>query len=237
MENFAAESERIRRVYENRTAKIFKNKYSWKKADAHYMTYRKATSWSCAFKSVGIDDLTKLEILDIGCGTGSWLRMLLEWDADKNRLHGIDLLEDKIKSAKVLSPCDIDFKVNSNWQIPYQDNTMDLCAASTVFSSILEDTYATRLAHEIKRVTKKSGWIMIFDFAISDPKNPNTTGISTKKIQALFSGFSLLHTYRLILAPPILRRLPRSLLWIGLLLETIFPFLCTHRLYLLHRTD
>ena len=88
-------------------------------------------------KQAGFSDIATIEVLDVGCYTGQWLRMLLEWGANPSKLHGVDLLEESIAKAKVLSPAGVDFRVSNGWPLPYQDASMDVCAASTVFSSIL----------------------------------------------------------------------------------------------------
>ena len=85
----------------------------------------------------GITDLSHIEVLDIGCGSGGWLRTLLEWGARPEHLHRIDLLEDRIEKARALG-MGIDFQVASGYEIPFADGSMDLVSAHTVFSSILD---------------------------------------------------------------------------------------------------
>ena len=79
---------------------------------------------------------------------------------------------------------------------------------------------------------RPNGWVMIFDYAISDPRNSDTVGIRQSEIGRLFANMKLVKTYRLILAPPLLRKIPRDLLWVAHAVETMLPLLCTHRLYL-----
>ena len=74
---------------------------------------------------------------------------------------------------------------------------------------------------------------MIFDYAISDPRNRDTVGIGRREIRRLFANMSLVKAYWLILAPPVLRSLPPTLLWVAHAVETMLPLLCTHRLYCL----
>lgn len=226
---------RIRKAYSRRDANGKHELYAWRRDDVVYMRYRQRASWGSALKKVGFDHLADLEILDVGCGSGWWLRMLSEWGADPSRLHGVDLLEDRIDKAKVLSPPGMDLRVSNSWPLPYQDAAMDICGASTVFSSILDSSARLALAKEMCRVLRPRGWIMIFDYVVSDPSNPETIGIGRGEIQRIFSGLKFAYTARLILAPPLLRRLPRYLLWVALCLETFIPFLCTHRLYLLRK--
>ena len=226
---------RIVETYAQRDANGKTSLYAWHRQDVPYMRYRQAAAWASALKKVGLVDLAGLKILDIGCGSGWWLRMLSEWGANPSCLHGVDLLEDRIEKAKTLSPPEMDFQVNNSWPLPYPDASMDVCAASTVFSSILDSSARLALALEMRRVLKHDGWIMIFDYAVSDPHNQDTIEIGRGEIKRLFSELKFAHTTRLILAPPLLRRLPRYLLWVGLCLETCIPFLCTHRLYLLRK--
>ena len=186
-----------------------------------------------ALLKAGFKELVDLEILDVGCGSAGWLRMLMEWGAAPSRLHGVDLLKDRISKAKSLSPTDMDLRAGSAWPLVFSDSSMDLCAASTVFSSILDEEGRKSLAHEMIRVVRPKGWVTIFDYAVSDPRNPDTIGINRREIQTLFPKLSIRKTYCLLLAPPILRKIPRNLLWLAHALEIFIPFLCTHRLYML----
>lgn len=235
MKRFNNEELRIKEAYVRRNAQKKHNLYSWRHIDANYTSYRINSTWSQAFLKAGFSDLAQLEILDVGCGSASWLRMLVEWGATPDKLHGIDLLKDRINKAKSLSPSDMDLRTESAWPLEFSDNSIDLCSASTVFSSIIDKEGRESLAHEMARVVKPKGYVLIFDYAISNPRNPDTLGIDRNEIRKLFSKQSLQRTYRLILAPPILRKMPGSLLWLAYALEIIFPFLCTHRLYLLKK--
>ena len=227
------ESLRILKTYGQRDARGKAALYAWDQKDFPYIRYRQTAEWAAAFKKIGLVDLAGLEILDVGCGSGWWLRMLSEWGGTTSHLHGVDLLEDRIDKAKALSPPEMDFRVSNSWPLPYSDGSMDICAASTVFSSILASSARLALAQEMGRVLRIGGWIMVFDYAVSDPRNPDTIGIGRSEIQRLFSELEFAHTKRLILAPPLLRRLPRYLLWLANGIEICMPFLCTHRLYLL----
>jgi ubiquinone/menaquinone biosynthesis C-methylase UbiE len=229
------EEERIRATYALRDASCKMLFYAWHRNEFTYSSYRQSFAWARALSRAGFGDLSDIEVLDVGCGNGCWLRMLLEWGAIPSRLHGVDLLKDRIKRARKLSPPDIDFRVNNGWPLPFIDSSMDLCTASTVFSSILDEGARQTLAQEMSRVRKPKGWIMIFDYVISEPRNPDTIGIDRHEIQKLFYQLDLIKIYKLILAPPLLRRFPRNLLWLAHALETFFPFLCTHRLYVLKK--
>ena len=224
---------RINAAYQKRDNLGKHSSYAWHKLDVAYISYRMRTSWACALKKAGFDDLTMVDMLDVGCGSGVWLRIMVEWGADPKRLHGVDILNDRITKAKSISASGIDFQVSNSWPLPYAKRSMDLVVASTIFSSILDRMAREQLANEMKRVLRKSGWLMIFDFAISDPRNSDTIGVDGREINKLFSGLSLVKTYRLILAPPVLRLFPASFFWMCHFFETVLPFLCTHRLYML----
>ena len=229
------EESRIQSVYAKRDAENKDILYSWKSADAIYIDYRKRVTWSLAFLKAGLNDLVDLEILDVGCGSGGWLRMLLEWGATPKRLHGIDLLEDRISRAKALSQINLDFRLGNSCQLPWPDCSIDLCGASTVFSSVIDGRVRSAIASECSRVLKPGGWMMVFDFAISDPRNPDTVGVGRKAIIKLFPKLRIFNVLRLIFCPPILRVIPHQLFFLAHFLEIIFPLICTHRLYLLRK--
>jgi hypothetical protein len=79
----------------------------------------------------------------------------------------------------------------------------------------------------MERVVRSDGMIVIFDFRISSPRNPDTTGIRRGEVQRLFSNFTV-KSRSLILAPPLQRPLAKLSPWLALTIETFIPFLRTH---------
>ncbi len=235
LSKMSQEERRIRQVYAKRDASGKPALYHWQRQDTLYLIYRSRAVLARAFQCLGINDLAPLHILDVGCGSGGWLRLLVEWGASPERLHGIDLLPDRIVRAQALSPVSIDWRVGNALGLDYAGATMDLCAANTVFSSILDPAARLALAQEMTRVVRPGGYIMIFDYVISSPFNTDTVGIRQKEIERLFPGLLRRHRFKLIFPPPLLRLLPRGLLWLAHLCEVILPFLCTHRLFVLQK--
>jgi len=233
MHDHQDETARIRKTYAKRDQAGKPALYTWCKKDTMLTQYRIRTVTAGLFAKNGMEDLSKTEVLDIGCGTGGWLRTLVEWGADPKHLHGIELLEDRIEQARHVNK-DIDFQVSSGWPIDFPDASMDLVSAHTVFSSILAPEARRDLASEMTRILKTEGVVFIFDFRISHPRNPDTIGIGKKEIQRLFPDLTVT-SRSLLLAPPLARRIaPISSLAVQLL-EGIFPFLRSHAVYLLRK--
>jgi ubiquinone/menaquinone biosynthesis C-methylase UbiE len=228
-----AEEKRIRQVYAGRDASGKPDLYAWYKLDALFNQCRFRTVAVSLMSSQGIRDLSQLEVLDIGCGTGMWLRTLLEWGADDRRLHGIDLLEDRIHRAKVLCP-GVDFHIASGYHIPFLSHSMDLISAHTVFSSIIRPDLRGTLAAEILRVLKPDGMILIYDYRISDPRNADTVGIRRAEVRRLFPNTSI-QFRSLTLAPPISRIVAPVFPLLAHILESWFPFLRTHAFHLIRQ--
>jgi len=229
------EEERIRSVYAHRDLSGKAAFYTWWNPDVLLNLYWFHSAVAACIRRAGIDDLTKLRILDVGCGSGGWLRQLMAWGASAQNLHGIDLLPDRIDGARQLAP-GIDYRVGSGWQLPFHDAVMDVVTANTVFSSIINADARQRLACEMARVLAASGHILIFDFRISHPRNRDVTGIRKSEISRLFPGF-LRYSRSLELAPPIARRVVPVAPALAVALESFCPFLRTHAIHLLQRPD
>jgi len=229
-EKVAMEEKCIREVYARRDLSGKKRLYDAARPDALYIQRRCQQAWQRAITEAGLMPLDKCEVLDLGCGHGGWLRMLHEWGADPARLHGVDLLADRIEQARFLSPPEFDLRLGNGLRLDYPDRSFDFCAASTVFSSILDKDVQLAVAEELTRVLRPGGWLMLFDYAISDPRNPDTIGISLRRLKAIFRGMNLASVDKLLLPAPVLRRLPASLLNVVQAFEVIGLF-CTHRLH------
>ena len=227
------EESRIRTVYSQRDLTGKRLLYRWHREEVLFNIYRFRTVVASMLARSAYLDLSEIEALDVGCGTGSWLRTLVEWGASPEHLHGIDLLQERIDSARSIIP-QIDFQLASGYDIPFPNDSMDLISAHTVFSSILNADARRALAQEMNRVLTDSGIVLIYDYRVSDPRNPDTIGIRRAEIQRLFPGFNL-QFRSLTLAPPLARRLAPFSPLLAHMMEVWLPFLRTHAIYLLRQ--
>ncbi len=209
--------------------------YTWSRPEVRFDDYRFQAKVCQLLKNINFSDFSSVEMLDVGCGSGAWLRQVLEWGGNPKMLHGIDILEDRIGLAKSLSP-HLDFQVCDGLSIPFGEKSMSMVTANTVFSSIRSSDLRTTLANEMIRVLKNDGIILVSDFRISHPLNKNTIGINLSEIKRLFPNFRIRWS-SLTLAPPLSRCLaPFSPLLVHVL-EVFFPLLRTHGVFLVSIED
>jgi len=183
----------------------------------------------------GFTDLAERAVLDIGCGSGSQLRRLLDYGAVPEHLTGVDLLPERIERARHLNPA-IHWVCGSAHELPFADAHFDLVTTYTMFSSILDEPLRRRIAAEMWRVLKPGGMVIVYDFAYDNPRNPVVRGITRRHIRALFAApDARFDIRRVTLAPPLARRIaPRSRL-LALALEDL-KLLNTHLLAGIART-
>ena len=223
---------RIRDAYARRDSSGKAKLYAWNLPEVLLTQYRFRAAMAKALSDAGYTDLSLRQCLDVGCGTGAWLRTLMEWGGDPGRLHGVDLLPDRIAKARTLEPR-IDFRTTDGGGLPFEDGSVDLITANTVFSSILDPEARMDLARDMIRLIRARGLILIYDFRVSDPRNPDTVGIGRREIRRLFPHFDYIR-YSVTLAPPLQRPVARVSPVLAHLMETMFPFLRTHAVHSLH---
>lgn len=178
----------------------------------------------------GYDRLAPLEILEFGCGEGDGFGRWLEWGADRQRLHGIDLRRDAVEVAS--ARFGVDVRMGCGSALPWSDSTFDLVAAQTVFSSIEVEELRRRCALEISRTLRPGGAVLWYDTARSNPARPDMPCFSEREIRGLFPSFSL-RSRAVTVRPPWARRVPRA--WLELIYEgwSRLPGVRSHRLVLL----
>ncbi len=231
-----SEEERIRQTYAERALAGRGRLYHWSRADVHLNVWGRDHAIAALLAADGLCDLTGCEILDVGCGYGTWLRRLADWGADPTRLHGVDLVGERIEQARRLSPAGVDLRVDSGYGLPYGDASMDLVAAQTVFSSILDAARRGELAAELRRVTRPGGRVLIYDFRYDNPRNRDVRALRASDLRRLFPGWRL-RRRTLTLLPPLARRLAAWAPALAVLLERGMPPLRSHLCALLRRPE
>lgn len=105
------------------------------------------------------------KILDIGCGTGSFVRAVRDLVQEA---HGVDLSQGMITHASKRSESDakIQFKKIDGPVLPYPDNSFDVVTSVLSFRYLDWDP----IIHEILRVLKPGGRIMIIDMVAAPVK-------------------------------------------------------------------
>jgi ubiquinone/menaquinone biosynthesis C-methylase UbiE len=101
-----------------------------------------------------------MAILDVGCGTGSYLEFYKRFQCD---LFGIDPSPAMLEIAKERLGEEANLYHGGADDMPYPDNSFDLIVSMLVLHEI---DHVVRLAviDEIKRVLKPSGKILLIDF-------------------------------------------------------------------------
>jgi ubiquinone/menaquinone biosynthesis C-methylase UbiE len=129
------ELERIKKAYEKRKIEQKDKVYSYFNKGSLYIIHQREKALLDILNKFNYSDLTNKRILDIGCGTGGTLRRFIDYGAKPENLYGIDLLKDRIESAKQLHP-KINFTCGDASNLLYPDKYFDIVLQFTVFTSI-----------------------------------------------------------------------------------------------------
>jgi len=225
-ESAGVEEARIRTAYAKRQRDDVR--YSWFSPGYLFMMQERERRLLTLLRRHGFTFLDTYKILEIGCGTGYWLREFIKWGARPENIIGVDLLSDRVTEAKTLCPEAVQVQCGSAATLTFPGATFDLVLQSTVFSSVLDSRMQRQMASEMLRVVKSDGLILWYDYHVNNPWNADVRGVARRAIHQLFPGCRI-QLQRLTLAPPLLRLLaPYS--WLACYLLGKVPWFCTHYL-------
>jgi ubiquinone/menaquinone biosynthesis C-methylase UbiE len=227
------ELERIRNVYRQRNDAGVVGRYSPFARGELYMLQRREEAILRLLTQHGIADLKNLKILEVGCGRASRLLDWVRWGAMPGSLHGIDLMEEFIREGRLTAPS-LRLAVGSAGALPYGDGSFDIVVQWTVFSSILSPSLKAAAAHEMSRVTSRTGVMIWYDFRYPSPTNANVRQIGKAELRELFPEWDI-DLRSITLLPPVTRWLARRSFAACRLLEAAFPALRSHYVALLRR--
>lgn len=164
-------------------------------------------------------------ILEIGCGSGHWLREFIQWGALPTDLTGIDLRPEALSLASRSCPQGVMLRCMEGCLLEFDDETFDIVLQSMVFTSVLDEEVRQQMAHEMLRVMKKDGLIIWYDFFFANPWNPDVRAVRKAEIKQLFPR-CLVELERVSLILPVVKRLA-PLSWWGCYLLSKLRFFNT----------
>jgi SAM-dependent methyltransferase len=218
------EVEDIKARYRRRTGAA--GLYSHLRPEVVASTQERMRAVTTLLRARGTGDLSRLRILDIGCGTGRNLLEMLLFGAAPENLVGNDLQADRLARARHVLPPAVQLLPGDATELRLDAESFDIVHQSVVFSSILDDTLQQRLAECMWRWVRPGGGVLWYDFVYNNPVNPDVRGVPLRRVKELFPGGVTRHRW-VTLAPPISRRVVR----IHESLYAVFnvlPFLRTH---------
>lgn len=221
-----SEAERVRSVYKRREQQGLDSRYAyWQPANLFIYQARERALLALLARA-GFLPLGSRQVLELGCGDGGVLRELLRYGGHAENLHGIDLISERIESARHTLP-QADLHTGDAQELSYEDASFDLQLCFTLLSSVVDDSVRKRIAAEMLRVARPGGLIMVYDFW-TNPLNRHARPLRRADLRSLFPGRPI-EFRRTTLAPPLLRvlmRLPGG--WLASSLLQVIPFLTTH---------
>ena len=201
------EVEKIADRYERRKA-IVGDRYARFNPEVIAGTQERQRALVSLLKAQGISGLAGVDVLEIGCGSGSNLQELLLLGAEPEYLVGNELLPERAAQARRMLPQAVRIFPGDASLLPFDEASYDIVYQSTVFSSILDDGLQCRIADAMWRWVRPGGGILWYDFTFNNPSNPDVRGVPLKRLNALFPQ-GRISTRRVTLAPPISRRVVR----------------------------
>ena len=152
----------------------------------------------------GFTDLPALRATEVGCGSGGNLLELLRLGFAPQHLTGLELLPERYAQAREVLPAATAVWLGDATQAPVAEGSQDLVLQSTVFSSLLDDTFQQQLAHTMWQWLKPGGAVLWYDFTVDNPRNADVRGVPLRRVRELFPQGRLSHR-RVTLAPPLAR--------------------------------
>ena len=182
-----------------------------------------------ALRSVHLDT-RRARILDVGCGEGDSLWLLLRLGFLPENLFGVDLLEDRIRKAKETNPL-VSLECADATRLRFQNDSFDLVTETMMFLQITDDDTAKRIASEMIRVTKPGGILLVSDWRYSKPGSREFKGVSRRRLDNLYEfgkRTEVCGVFRGALVPPLGRFLSKNFPFAYFLIQALFPFAAAH---------
>lgn len=120
------------------------------------------------FRKNGVD-ITKLKILDVGCGAGGHSRFMAELLGNPSNINGIDLSSVRIENAKKMNPA-ISYKIEDLLNLNVSSE-YDIITAIVVFLHFTSPNEVTTALQRIYSALKPNGFFIWYEIYARDHFN------------------------------------------------------------------
>lgn len=132
--------------------------------DEHFEAMR--PEYEAMIRSVGIQ--VGWQVLDAGCGGGSYLHLLAELVGRSGNITALDMAPENIKRVKTLVNsgqliCPVIAEVGDVTSLPYEDDSFDAVWSANV-SQYLTDEALQKMLAEFRRVVRSGGIVAVKEF-------------------------------------------------------------------------
>lgn len=229
-----AEQERIRHVYRNWHGGAALARYAWHRPEILQQVAARSRGFADLLARTVGADLSDVRVLDVGCGTGGFLRQLIDWGAAPSNLTGTELQKDRLDHARRCTADGVQWHLGTLDALQPMRGGYDLVTAQTVFSSVLDPALRCELAAQMWRALRPGGWCLVFDFRYDNPRNRNVRKVTRAELDAWWPGTG--QRYRsLVLAPPIHRVLAGMPYMVTDMLTLLAPVLRSHFMFVVRK--
>lgn len=163
-------------------------------------------------------------VLDVGCGGGWLLAALAAGGVDAERLHGIDLIGERVAAAGQRVP-GADVRLADARALPFGEPSFGLVTMLTTLSSLPGEDEVRETLIEARRILAPGGTVLVYEPRLGNPFNRATNRVSLATLESCLGPAD--RRRALTGFPPLARRL-------GPLAERLYPALSTlastHRL-------
>lgn len=210
------------------------DRYSLLQPDVWQTVHERQRAMLRLFVQLGLTDLARLKLLEVGCGAGGNLLEMLRLGFQPAHLAGAELLPERLALARQVLPPAVALWGGDASRLAIEPGSQHIVLQSTVFSSLLDDAFQQHLAAAMWRWVAPGGGVLWYDFTVNNPRNPDVRGVPLKRVRALFPQ-AVVTARKVTLAPPIARAVCR----LSPALYPVFnalPLLRTHVLVWLQKT-
>ena len=176
-------------------------------------------------------------IIDIGCGSSSDLIDLVSFGFNQKNLFGVDINKTDIDFGKKNYPL-LNLSCQDASKLNFQSGFFDLTFESTLFVQLNCNDLSQSIAEEMIRITKKNGFLIIFDWRYGKPNNRKFTACNKKRIKKIFKVdqcTKLVTIEKGMLIPPVGRFISSNLNPIYFMIPKLFPYLVGQVGYILKK--